>query len=69
MTHLATIGSEESENFENGAGTRWKAADLPDRFSRNHAPHGLMIGDVGSMYLFTCTQCPDRPLGVNVQFG
>ena len=68
MTHLATIASQESENFENGAGTRWKAADLPGRFPRNVAPHGLMIGDVGSMYLFTCTRCPDRPLGVNVQY-
>ena len=69
MTHLATISSEESENWENGAGTRWQAADLPDRFFRNHAPHGLMIGDMGSMYLFTCTRCPDRPLGSSVQFG
>jgi hypothetical protein len=68
MSHLATISSEESGNYENGAGTRWKADVLPDRFFRNHAPHGLLIGDVGSMYLFTCTRCPDRALGVNVQF-
>lgn len=68
MTHLATVASMESENFDNGAGTRWKAADLPAQFPRNFAPHGLMIGDVGSMYLFTCTRCPNRSLGVNVQY-
>jgi hypothetical protein len=26
------------------------------------APHCLMLGDVGSMYLFTCPSCPDRRL-------
>jgi hypothetical protein len=25
------------------------------------APHGIML-DVGSLYLFTCTACAERPL-------
>jgi hypothetical protein len=64
MTHLVTIASEEARHQD-----RWRTDDgLPDQFPRNFAPHGVLIGDVGSMYLFTCTSCPDRPLGVNTQF-
>jgi len=29
------------------------------------APHGLMLGDVGSLYLFTCTDCAERPLAAH----
>jgi hypothetical protein len=67
MEHLLTIASEETTGP-----TRW----LPVGDGNDHAttgqrlitdrdrwaPHGLMLGDVGSMYLFTCTRCPDRPL-------
>jgi hypothetical protein len=31
------------------------------------APHGIMLGDVGSPYLFTCTGCADRPLAGTMQ--
>jgi len=31
------------------------------------APHGIQLGDIGSMYLFTCTTCQHRPLGGSVQ--
>jgi hypothetical protein len=31
------------------------------------APHGLMLGDVGSLYLFTCTACAERPLAGTMQ--
>jgi hypothetical protein len=31
------------------------------------APHGLMLGDVGSLYLFTCTAHADRPLAGTMQ--
>jgi hypothetical protein len=65
MTHLLTIASEET-----GHQDRWQPDDdLPEQFPRNFAPHGILIGDVGSMYLFTCTTCPDRPLGVSTQFA
>jgi hypothetical protein len=56
MEHLLTIASEEPM-----AGQRL----ITDRYC--WAPHGLMLGDVGSMYLFTCTRCPDRPLAGSMQ--
>jgi len=31
------------------------------------APHGLMLGDVGSLYLFTRTTCVERPLAGTMQ--
>lgn len=67
MVHLVTIASEESEKIEGE--NRWELDDLPEQFPHNFAPHGIKIGDVGSMYLFTCTACPDRPLGVYTQFS
>jgi hypothetical protein len=33
--------------------------DHPWRAIQN--PAGLMLGDVGSIYLFICPSCPDRP--------
>ncbi|WP_086828631.1 hypothetical protein [Allokutzneria sp. NRRL B-24872] len=37
--------------------------------AHNSAPRGmdLMIGDVGSVYLFVCPTCPDRPTAVEFQ--
>jgi hypothetical protein len=29
--------------------------------------HGIMLGDVGSLYLFTCTVCAERPLAGMMQ--
>jgi hypothetical protein len=67
MRHLATISSEELR-----AG-RWlpddDGEDPPSAFPRNYAPHGILIGDVGDMYLFTCDACPDRPLRIDIQSG
>lgn len=57
MTHLVTIASAEY-----GDGDRWN--DMPTGSS----PHGIMIGDVGDMYLFTCTARNHRPLEGDVQF-
>jgi hypothetical protein len=31
------------------------------------APHGLKLGDVGALYLFTCTVCAERPLAGTMQ--
>jgi hypothetical protein len=59
MTHLATISSAEY-----GSG-RWQLPDVPTGSS----PHGIMIGDVGAMYLFTCTARNHRPLETVVQFS
>ncbi|GAA1533179.1 hypothetical protein GCM10009827_058960 [Dactylosporangium maewongense] len=52
MEHLATVASLECDP----GGERWLPAG-----SRLRQPSGLMLGDVGSIYLFTCTACPHRP--------
>jgi hypothetical protein len=56
MTHLATIATVESWSDS------WTA---DDDVSRQTA--GLMIGDCGGYFLFTCTQCPDRPVAAVTQ--
>lgn len=58
MTHLVTIASAEYSD-----GERWN--DVHTETS----PHGIMIGDVGDMYLFTCTARNHRPLEGVVQFS
>lgn len=60
MTHLATIASTEYSD----AG-RWQSPDLPF----GSQPHGILIGDAGDMYLFTCTARNHRPLEGESQFG
>lgn len=68
MRHLATISGEEFSQ-----GRRWQPDNdgeaPPSAFQRNYAPHGILIGDIGDMYLFTCDACPDRPLAVSNQYG
>jgi hypothetical protein len=72
MQHLLTIASGEFD--ERG---RW--LPLEDRSDpTSTAPHpyegpdpwppGVMLGDVGSLYLFTCTACAERPLAGTMQF-
>lgn len=58
MTHLVTIASAEY-----GDGERWHGVPT------GSSPHGIMIGDVGDMYLFTCTARNHRPLAGEVQFS
>jgi hypothetical protein len=72
MRHLLTIASEEFDGHE-----RWLPLEdrddpkitgrrlLTDRVC--WAPHGLMLGDVGSLYLFTCTAHAERPLAGTMQ--
>lgn len=72
MHHLLTIASDEF-----GPKGRWLPVEDRDdpkitgqRLLRDRdcwAPHGLMLGDVGSLYLFTCTACPKRPLAGTMQ--
>jgi hypothetical protein len=71
MEHLLTIASKEF------LGVRWLAVeDRADPAATGQkpvtdrdcwAPHGIMLGDVGSMYLFTCPRCQDRPLAGSMQ--
>ncbi|MEN3610693.1 hypothetical protein AAH979_14195 [Plantactinospora sp. ZYX-F-223] len=71
MTHLLTIASWE---FSRGDEKRWIPVedrpamagwsfdgddDHPWRAVQN--PAGIMLGDVGGIYLFVCPSCPERP--------
>jgi hypothetical protein len=68
MDHLLTIASDEFT--PQGRWLPVEDRDDPKITSRRRsivdrdawAPHGLMLGDVGSLYLFTCTACAHRPL-------
>ena len=72
MGHLLTIASDEF-----GPQGRWLPLEDRDDPSITRprrimdrdawAPHGLMLGDVGSLYLFTCTTCTERPLAGTMQ--
>ncbi|MFC0435675.1 GNAT family N-acetyltransferase [Kutzneria buriramensis] len=69
MAHLLTVGSAE---FDGGSWQTWLPVedtpasgtvldlDLPARTASQSAP-GLMLGDMGGVYLFECLTCPDRP--------
>ena len=71
MEHLLTVASWE---FSRGDEKRWitvedrpamagwgygSPEDHPWRSLQN--PTGLMLGDVGGIYVFVCMSCPDRP--------
>jgi hypothetical protein len=58
MDHLLTIASDEV-----GPMRRWLPWGDRDVFS----PHGILLGDGGSLYLFTCTTCAERPLAGTMQ--
>jgi hypothetical protein len=69
MAHLLTIDSAEFNGqswrtwlpVEDTPGTG-TILDLPyEERTRIQRPHGLMLGDMGGMYLFECLRCPDRP--------
>ena len=73
MDHLLTVASDEF-----GPQGRWlplEDREDPKIISQRRsivdrdawAPHGLMLGDVGSLYLFTCTVCAERPLAGTMQ--
>lgn len=69
MEHLLTISSSEFDGASRltwlpiedtpEEGTIW---DLPyEERTQIQRPPGLMLGDMGGMYLFECPSCPDRP--------
>jgi hypothetical protein len=65
MEHLLTVASAEFD----GAYQRWMPTeervvwheDVDRRFAVQCAA-GLMIGDMGSLYLFDCRRCEERPV-------
>lgn len=66
MEHLLTVASAE---FDGGSWPRWLAveddgawqAPYPDRWSVQNAA-GLMLGDMGSLYVFICRACEEMPI-------
>ncbi|MFJ7997399.1 DUF1963 domain-containing protein [Streptomyces sp. NPDC096310] len=69
MDHLLTLNSAE---FDGASWRTWLPVedtpaegtirDLPyEERTRIQRPPGLMLGDMGGIYLFECPGCPDRP--------
>lgn len=80
MDHLLTIASYEwgnrmrwippEDRDQAFADERYEASFTSGRTLTSRdawAGHGILLGDIGSMYLFTCTACPHRPLDGSVQ--
>ncbi|MEV0581289.1 DUF1963 domain-containing protein [Nonomuraea sp. NPDC050310] len=64
MAHLLTIATQE---FDIESGKRWapleeRALLAPRAPLELQEPTGLMIQDAGSLYLFVCLECPERPV-------
>ena len=61
MSHLLTIASWEHDTESCRTWTPLEEQHLlglPELLE----PANIMIGDAGSMYIFTCLKCPDRPV-------
>ncbi|MEV6651176.1 DUF1963 domain-containing protein [Streptomyces sp. NPDC051219] len=70
MDHLLTVGSVEFDGVgwrtwlpEEDRPASGTVLDLPyeERMSLQCAP-GLMLGDMGGIYMFVCPHCPRRPI-------
>ncbi|MFC7381847.1 hypothetical protein [Sphaerisporangium rhizosphaerae] len=64
MAHLLTIASRE---FDIESGKRWAPIEersllAPHAPLEIQEPTDLMIQDAGSLYLFVCLRCPERPV-------
>ncbi|USY22955.1 DUF1963 domain-containing protein [Nocardiopsis exhalans] len=65
MEHLLTVSSAE---YDGDGSSTWIPVedrdggdlDVRDRVQLQR-PHGLMLGDMGGVYVFECRTCPDRP--------
>jgi hypothetical protein len=60
MDHLLTVASWE---YDGESWRTWRPPDLPD----GHEDAGLMLGDAGNVYVFTCVACDDRPIASLLQ--
>lgn len=65
MEHLLTVASAE---YDGGSRRAWLPVEDRDGEGRSlgdkgqtQRPHGLMLGDMGGVYVFECRSCPDRP--------
>ncbi|MFC4062359.1 DUF1963 domain-containing protein [Planomonospora corallina] len=64
MRHLLTIASWEHDGASCRTWTPVEERHLlgPYQVPEILEPAGIMIGDAGSMYLFTCVECPGHPV-------
>ncbi|MEV6038268.1 hypothetical protein AB0L65_44465 [Nonomuraea sp. NPDC052116] len=64
MSHLLTIASWEhdGESCKTWTPLEEKHRLGPYQVPELLEPANIMIGDAGSMYIFTCLKCPDRPV-------
>jgi hypothetical protein len=60
MDHLLTVASWE---YHSESRRTW----LPPGLPTEDGDAGLMLGDAGNMYLFTCVTCDDRPVASVMQ--
>jgi hypothetical protein len=70
MQHLLTIASAEFD----GAYQRWMPLEERHVWEGNYKDRrvvqraaGLMLGDMGSLYVFVCVACPHRPIATRFQ--
>jgi len=69
MDHLLTVKSAEFDGEswrtwlpEQDAPTTGNVLDLPyETRTKIQRAHGLMLGDMGGIYLFICPRCPETP--------
>jgi hypothetical protein len=74
-TGLTTIGGDEE--FDPTKFSRFGQAVVPESVVVDLIPGdstepeglGVMLGDVGNLYIFVCPTCPERPIAVEFQCG
>jgi hypothetical protein len=71
MEHLLTV---ESAEFDGGTWPRWLTVEESDAWSgptrrrfEIQSAAGLMLGDMGALYVFICRSCADWPIATVVQ--
>ena len=71
MEHLLTIGSAE---FDGGNWRRWCAVEEGDIWALPYQERwavqsaaGIMLGDMGHLYVFICHACQDWPIAWDFQ--
>jgi hypothetical protein len=57
MDHLLTVASWE---WDAESRRTWRPPGLAEE-DEGHSDAGLMLGDAGNVYMFTCVTCDDRP--------
>ncbi|NRQ31495.1 DUF1963 domain-containing protein [Nonomuraea sp. NN258] len=69
MSHLLTVASREHDAESGRAWTPLEEQHLlgPYQVPELQEPADITIGDAGSMFVFVCVTCPDRPVETIVQ--